>query len=442
MTRRFPRPEPHDALLAVASATAALLPALAWYGRRLARMRDDLAAVRAHDEAIAAEAAAMAGELARQSAFLARVLDDAPVALAWLDRVGRIAWSSPGCRRLWGRPPEAVVGHTLAEACPALAAQLEPGLAAVLAGEEPFRLAGVACGGDAPDDGSYWDVSGFPHADGLGGVVLLAVETTERVALERAQSERIRAMRQTEAIKDQFLAIMSHELRTPINAVTGFGSILEDELLGPLNDRQHEVLAKMLTSADGLLAMVDDMLDLTLLEAGRLAIDPRDVDLAAVLRAVAEAAAPAAADRGLDLAVELAPDLPPLPGDAQRIGQAFTKLVSNALKFTPRGGRVRLCAYVGGDEAVCEVHDTGDGVAPEDLPRLFRRFTQLDMSSTRKAGGAGLGLYLAKALVEAHGGRIGVRSEPGAGSTFWFTLPLAKPATAPGPRPGDGGTGG
>ncbi len=263
-----------------------------------------------------------------------------------------------------------------------------------------------------------------------------AAMARERQALEQGQSERIRALRETEAIKDQFLAIMSHELRTPINAVTGFGSILQDELVGPLNVRQQEMLGKMLDSADGLLVMVNDLLDLTQIQAGRLDLGRRPVDLAEVAEAIADCARPSADARGIGLALEIDADLPTLLADELRVGQVIAKLVSNALKFTPAGGEVRIRAYAAGDgdELVCEVHDTGPGIAEEDIARLFQRFTQLDMTSTRSAGGVGLGLYLAKALVEAHGGRIGVRSVAGCGSTFWFTLPLARVPRADAPH--------
>ncbi len=234
------------------------------------------------------------------------------------------------------------------------------------------------------------------------------------------------ALRMADRYKDEFLSVISHELRTPLNFITGFASILDDEVPGPLNATQHEYLDKILIGSDRMLSLVNNLLDMSRLQAGKLnlvcmetAFEPLVCEVIGSLKPLAD-----------DLQVRLIPEfeaLPQLHADPQRIIQVLTNLVDNAIKFSPQGGTVRVTSFVRGTtdpELVTEVSDTGEGIAPEDLGKLFQRFQQADMSSTRKASGTGLGLSIAKALVEAHGGTIGVRSELGKGSTFWFTLPL------------------
>jgi PAS domain S-box-containing protein len=261
------------------------------------------------------------------------------------------------------------------------------------------------------------------------------LDITERHVLEeeraRYQEARIDTLQRADQLKDQFLSILSHELRTPLNAIQGFGSVLEDELAGPLSALQHNYLAKMMGGADLLLALVSDLLDMSRIQAGKFTIAFEPVRFEDVANSVAGSLASLAAQKQLGLALDVAPDLPPLTADAQRVGQVLTNLISNAIKFTPAGGQVHVTARQERDHVLCEIVDTGEGIRPDDLPRLFQRFTQLDMSTTRRAGGTGLGLSICKAIVEAHGGHIGVRSELDKGSTFWFTLPFNPPAATP-----------
>jgi PAS domain S-box-containing protein len=257
------------------------------------------------------------------------------------------------------------------------------------------------------------------------------LDITERHLLEAERADnqeaRIETLQRADQLKDQFLSILSHELRTPLNAIQGFGSVLEDELAGPLSPLQHAYLTKMLAGSDLLLALVSDLLDMSRIQAGKFTIAFEPVRFAAVASSVADSLASLASQKRLGLALDIAPDLPPLTADAQRVGQVLTNLISNAIKFTPEGGQIHVTARQERDHVLCEVVDTGEGIRPDDLPRLFQRFTQLDMSTTRQKGGTGLGLSICKAIVEAHGGHIGVRSELGKGSTFWFTLPFSPP---------------
>jgi signal transduction histidine kinase len=246
-------------------------------------------------------------------------------------------------------------------------------------------------------------------------------------ALEAANAQ----LRETDRYKDEFLSVISHELRTPLNFITGFASILEDEVYGALTAPQQGAVRKILDGADRMLGIVDDLLDFARMQAGKFQLTVAPTAFAPLAEEVAAALRPLADGKDVAIETEVAvPDAIPL--DGRRVVQVLTNLVGNAIKFTERGGRIRIRAAVRGARLRCEVADEGVGIAPEDLPKLFTRFSQLDMSSTREAGGTGLGLAISKSLVEAHGGTIGAESEGlGRGATFWFELP----AGTPGPQP-------
>lgn len=231
-------------------------------------------------------------------------------------------------------------------------------------------------------------------------------------------------LRQADRAKDEFLSVISHELRTPLNFIMGFGSILQDEIAGPLNAKQQEFLSKMLNGVDRMLVLVNDLLDFAKIQAGKLDLVAVPTDFVPLAKEVHSTLKPLAEQKGLTFTLDV-PDRLVAVLDGPRIVQVLNNLVGNAIKFTPAGGSITLRARREGDDLVVEVQDTGIGIAEDDLPRLFTRFLQLDMSSTRQAGGTGLGLSISKAIIEGHeGGRIGVVSEKGKGSTFWFRLHL------------------
>jgi signal transduction histidine kinase len=234
-------------------------------------------------------------------------------------------------------------------------------------------------------------------------------------------------LRQADRAKDEFLSVISHELRTPLNFIMGFGSILDDEVPGPLNPKQHEFLGKMLSGVDRMLVLVNDLLDFAKIQAGKLDLAPKRTDLVPLVKEVHASLKPLADQKEIALTVDL-PDQLVVTLDDPRIVQVLNNLVGNAIKFTLPGGAIVIKSRREGDALLVEVVDTGIGISEADLPKLFTRFRQLDMSSTRKAGGTGLGLSISKAIVEEHGGSIGVYSEgAGKGSTFWFRLPLEGP---------------
>ena len=255
-------------------------------------------------------------------------------------------------------------------------------------------------------------------------------DISARIEMEERLREASAAAAAANAAKSEFLAHMSHEIRTPMNAVLGLAQVLEREPLAPA---QRDMVGRIRGAGASLLAILDDVLDLSKIEAGQLRIEPRPFDLRALLANLDSLMGQAARAKGLALRIE-PPALPPgqLRGDGLRIEQILINLVSNAIKFTERGEvSLRVRADEVGDVRLrlrAEVRDTGIGIAPEAQARLFAPFTQADAGIARRFGGTGLGLSICKRLVELMGGAIGVHSQPGLGSTFWFELPLERVA--------------
>ena len=223
--------------------------------------------------------------------------------------------------------------------------------------------------------------------------------------------------------KSEFLANMSHELRTPLNAVIGFSEVLLQRMFGGLNDKQDEYLKDIYASGQHLLSLINDILDLSKIEAGRMELAPAPFHLPTVLENAVTLVKERASRHGIALRLDIDPRLGELVGDERKVKQVLLNLLSNAVKFTPEGGRIGLSA--GRKDGLVEiaVTDTGIGIAAEDQAAIFEEFRQVGTDETRKQEGTGLGLTLAKKFVELHGGRIWVESEPGRGSTFTFTLP-------------------
>jgi signal transduction histidine kinase/CheY-like chemotaxis protein len=219
--------------------------------------------------------------------------------------------------------------------------------------------------------------------------------------------------------KSEFLASMSHELRTPLNAIIGFSEVLRDEMFGPLNERQADYLNDILTSGRHLLSLINDILDLSKIEAGKMELDLTAFSLPAVLENGLTMIRERAANHGIGLGLDLAPDVGEVTADERKVKQVVFNLLSNAVKFTADGGRIDLSARCANGEVEVAVRDTGIGIAPEDQERVFEEFQQAGQRE-----GSGLGLALCRSFVELHGGRIRLQSEVGVGSTFTFTLPL------------------
>jgi signal transduction histidine kinase len=238
--------------------------------------------------------------------------------------------------------------------------------------------------------------------------------------------------------KSEFLASMSHELRTPLNAVIGFSEVLLERMFGDLNERQDEYLRDIWSSGKHLLELLNEILDLSKVEAGQMVLDLTEFSLQEALGHGVALVRERAAQHSIRLSLEVAPGVGPVLADELRIKQVIVNLLSNAVKFTPDGGQVDVRAYTEGDEVLVTVADTGTGVAAEDRERIFESFQQGGRRASTTEG-TGLGLTLSKRIVELHSGRIWVDSELGAGSTFGFAIPAGAPVTAADDAAGDKG---
>jgi signal transduction histidine kinase len=243
--------------------------------------------------------------------------------------------------------------------------------------------------------------------------------------LQRALAELSRKSRQLEVAsehKSDFLANMSHELRTPLNAIIGFSQVLRQRLFGPINEKQEEYLDDILSSGNHLLSLINDVLDLSKVEAGQVELEVASFSLREALERGVVMVREPATKHGVRLSLELAPGVDLVEGDERRLRQVIFNLLSNAIKFTPEGGEVVVATASRDHEVLISVNDTGPGIPLEDHERIFEEFQQTDVG-VRQREGTGLGLALSKRLVELHGGRIWVESQPGHGSRFVFTLP-------------------
>jgi GAF domain-containing protein len=225
--------------------------------------------------------------------------------------------------------------------------------------------------------------------------------------------------------KSEFLANMSHELRTPLNAIIGFSEVLQEKLFGELNEKQAEYTDDILSSGRHLLSLINEILDLSKVEAGRMELELATFDLPLAIDNARTFVRERATKHGITLDVTVDDRLGDIVGDERKIKQILLNLLSNAVKFTPEGGRIGIKARQADGSVEISVSDTGIGIAPEDQPKIFEEFRQVGADYAHKVEGTGLGLTLAKKFVELHGGRIWVESEVGKGSAFTFSLPLA-----------------
>jgi signal transduction histidine kinase len=228
--------------------------------------------------------------------------------------------------------------------------------------------------------------------------------------------------------KSDFLANMSHELRTPLNAIIGFSQVLRDEMVGSVNPKQAEYLDDIISSGNHLLSLINDVLDLSKVEAGQIELEVHPFSLREALERGVVMVRERATEDGVRVAFTADPEVDVVDGDERRIKQVIFNLLSNAVKFTPAGGEVDVSATRANGEVRVSVADTGPGIAPEDFERIFEEFQQTEVGGEQREG-TGLGLALSKRFVELHGGRIWLESEVGRGSTFTFALPMSEVST-------------
>jgi signal transduction histidine kinase len=245
----------------------------------------------------------------------------------------------------------------------------------------------------------------------------------ENVRLFEEIQDKSRQLEEASQHKSQFLANMSHELRTPLNAILGYTELMADGAYGEPSEKMVGILQRLEANGRHLLGLINDVLDLSKIEAGQLELELSDYSIQDIAQIVRSTLEPLATDKKLGFKLELAPKLPSGRGDGRRLTQVLINLVGNAIKFTD-AGEVAIKAEAGNGLFHVSVHDTGPGISATDQAKLFQEFQQADNAITRKKGGTGLGLAISKRFIEMHGGKIWVESQVGQGSTFAFTLPV------------------
>jgi signal transduction histidine kinase len=259
--------------------------------------------------------------------------------------------------------------------------------------------------------------------------LLETLATQSALAIENARlfgalAQKSRELEVASRHKSEFLANMSHELRTPLNAVIGFSEVLGERMFGDLNDKQAEYVQDILSSGRHLLSLINDILDLAKVEAGRVELELAPFSLPAALDGTLTLVRERAGRHGLTLSLAVEGGIDEIVADERKIRQVILNLLSNAVKFTPDGGRVEVRVVPANGSVEISVLDTGIGIAPEDQAVIFEEFRQVGSDYARKREGTGLGLALARRFVELHGGKIRVESAVGQGSTFTFTIPV------------------
>lgn len=334
------------------------------------------------------------------------------------DADGRVLYVNPAGRAIFGREELDLIGRPVEELFPAES-------------RAPVRRALTALGaaGGAGEPLTVMDgdrvlqvnMAGIWDEAQHAGTFLLVRDITLMARKIDELSALNQRLRESDRVKSDFLTMLSHDLHTPLTAIKGSLDVLLYENVGP--DLGRELLAIAQKNTDRLFRLVSDILDLARIDAGRLEVALAAFDLPVALRAAIDRLHPLAQEKRITLALQVPEGLPLLAADAPRMDQVFTNLLGNALKFTPRGGRVDVEVTEGANEVLVAVRDTGVGIPAQDLARIFDKFYRREPPRGEPVGGAGLGLSICKAIIEQHGGRIWAESQEGVGSTFFFTIP-------------------
>ena len=370
------------------------------------------------------------------------LIEAAPDAVIVTDRAGRILFANGQTERLFGYSRGELLDQPIEMLVPERSRAQHPGHRERFMEDPHLRPMGHGLDlfGRRKDGTEFpVEISLSPIKSDVGTIVMSAVrDITDRKRLEenirrqnQALEEQNEKIQQASRMKSEFLANMSHELRTPLNSIIGFSELMFDGRVGPMAPQHREFVGDILTSARHLLNLINDVLDLAKVEAGKMEFFPTLVPLAELMTEVVDLAAPNAVARGIDVRIDVDARVAVVWTDDSRLKQVLANFLSNAIKFSHDGGRVTLRATAEGADAFrVEVTDTGIGIRREDVDRLFTKFEQLDAGPGKRFQGTGLGLSLTRVLVEAQQGRVGLTSELGKGSTFFAVLPNRAPAAS------------
>jgi PAS domain S-box-containing protein len=367
-------------------------------------------------------------------------------AIICIDGLQRITFFNDGASQIFGYTAQEVVGKPLDMLLPGRFRDAHAGHIASF-GSSP--LSARKMGERRQISGVRKDGTEFPaeaaiaHVETDEGVAFSVVlrDVTERRRIEAVAAQLVRDLQGALAARDEMLGIVSHDLRNPVNAVKMLAAaILRAGDGGSLPPEVRDHANTMVRAAEQMDALIQDLLDVTRIESGRLRLVPQPVPIGKLVTSTLTTLSPLAKDEGISLNTRIPDELPPVDADASRVVQVISNLVGNAIKYTPRGGRITVTASREHEDVRVAISDTGVGISKDDLPRIFDRFWQ---SRRTNRSGAGLGLTIARGIVRGHGGRIWVESALGAGTTVHFTLPIAGdpdahvPGSGTHPEPGN-----
>lgn len=354
------------------------------------------------------------------------ILNSLSELVVFMDLDLRIVWANRASLNHAGLKLEDIIGHRYEEFSP-----MSDAVSGKSFAQKALEFGNEVLGEAITPDGKVWMIRTNLIKDEDGKVTGVLQTGLDITARKRSEEKLLQAKLEAEAAsctKSEFLANMSHELRTPLNSIIGFSDILLERVFGDMNAKQLKYVNNISASGKHLLGLINDILDLSKVEAGKMELRYSEFSIASVFEDVKGTLSHLAQAKSLEIGFKVEPDFGDLQADRSRLIQILYNLVSNAIKFTPEGGSVSVHCKKSGNRALFSVTDTGIGISSEDQKKLFQPFTQIDSSSSREYCGTGLGLALVKKIVNLHRGDIWVESEPEKGSTFMFTIPLTKPS--------------